>query len=100
MLKKLLDNKKGYSNLVPMVLAIVICFAILFIIAYVNGTIHDELEDSFGNVKTTDPATDAMATMNNTSGNWDSALDIIQVVIIITILAAAVGAIFIFTRFR
>ena len=97
---QLFKNKDGYSNLVPMVLAIVITFAILFIIAYVNGTIHEELEDSFGNVATTDPASDAMATMNNTSGNWDSTLDIVQVVIIITILAAAVGAIFIFTRFR
>jgi len=39
-------------------------------------------------------------TMDNVSGNWDSSIDIVQVVIIITILAMAVGAIFIFTRFR
>ena len=39
-------------------------------------------------------------TMDNTSINWDSSLDIVQVVIIITVLAAAIGAIFLFTRFR
>jgi len=38
--------------------------------------------------------------MTNISGNWDSGLDIIQVVVIITVLAIAIGAIFLFTRFR
>jgi uncharacterized membrane protein len=86
-------NDYGMSNLVPMVLAVVITFALLFIGAYVNGTIHDELNSSCDN-------DDAKSTMNNTSQNWDSAIDIVQVVIIITILAGAVGAIFLFTRFR
>ena len=87
-----LDNK-GYSNLVPMVLAVVITFALLFIGAYVNGTIHDELNAATSN-------TDAENTMNNISANWDTGIDIVQVVIIITILAGAIGAIFLFTRFR
>ena len=39
-------------------------------------------------------------TLNNKAKNWDSTLDIVQVVIIITVLAAAIGAIFLFTRFR
>jgi hypothetical protein len=86
-------NKKAMTNLVPMALTIVIAFALLFIGGYVNGTIHDELDGSVDN-------DDARSTMNNTSTNFDSALDIVQVVIIITVLAGAVGAIFLFTRFQ
>ena len=92
-MRKLFKNKEGFSNLVPMVLAVVITFALLFIGAYINGTIHSELEDATDN-------TNAKATMNNVSKNWDTSIDIVQVVIIITILAAAIGAIFMFTRFR
>ena len=76
-----------------MVLAVVITFALLFIGAYINGVIHQELDDTVTN-------TQARSTMNNTSDNWDTAIDIMQVTIIITILAGAVGAIFLFTRFR
>jgi len=92
-MRKLIGNKKGFSNLVPMVLAVVITFALLFIGAYINGTIHSELEDATDNA-------DAERTMDNVSANWDTSIDIVQVVIIITILAAAIGAIFMFTRFR
>jgi len=38
--------------------------------------------------------------MTNISGNWDAGLDIVQVVVIITVLASAIGAIFLFTKFR
>ena len=90
---KIVENEAGFSNLVPMVLAVVICFALLFIGGYVNGTIHEELDSSIDN-------DGARSTMNNTSDNWDSALGIVQVVIIISVLASAIGAIFLFTRFR
>jgi len=98
------ENKKGFANLVPLVLAVVIAFAIIFIGAYVNGEIHTSLEDSLNPGVTGNTSTDIYNTtlsgLNNTSTNWDSALDIVQVVIIITVLAAAIGAIFLFTRFR
>jgi len=98
---KLVKNKHGYAALVPMILAIIITFAILYIGAYVNGTVHDNLEDSFDAAnKIGTPQRIAKARMNNTSWNFDSALDIVQVTIIITVLAAAIGAIFLFTRFR
>ena len=74
-------------------MAVVISFCLLFVGNYVNGTIHDELDGSVDN-------DDARSTMNNTSTNWDSALNIVQIVIIISLLAAAIGAIFMFTRFR
>jgi len=90
MLKKL--NKQAFTNLVPTVLVIVIVFAILFIGAYVNGTIHESLETASSN-------TDAEHSMNNISTNYDSSLDIVQIVIIISLLAMAIGAIFMFTRF-
>ena len=86
-------DAKAYTNLVPIVLAIVIVFALLFIGGFINGTIHQKLEDSTTNAR-------AEATMNNISYNWDSAMGIVQVVIIITVLATAIGAIFLFTRFR
>jgi len=92
-------GNKGYTAIVPAVLAIIIAFAILFIGAYINGTITQELQDTFP-AASNGRQNATMSTMNNTSGNWDSAIDIVQVVIIITILAMAVGAIFIFTRFR
>jgi hypothetical protein len=92
-MKQIWKDRKGYSNLVPMVLAVTITFALLFIGGYVNGTIHDQLDSNIDN-------DDARATMNNTSDNWDATLNIVQVVIIITVLAAAIGAIFLFTRFR
>ena len=89
----LYKNDEGYSNLVPMVLSVVITFALLFVGAYINGTIHEQLDNSITNSA-------ARSTMNNTSKNWDSALNIVQVTIIITILAGAISAIFLFTRFR
>jgi len=88
----LIEDKKAYSNLVPMVLAVVITFALLFIGNYVNGTMYDELADASDN-------TDAITTMSNISQNWDTGIDIVQVVVIITILAGAIGAIFMFTRY-
>lgn len=95
--QRLLENDKGFSNLVPMVLAVVIVFALLFIGGYINGVIHQELDSALDLVNSND---NTRATMNNTSENWDSSLNIVQVVVIITILAAAIGAIFLFTRYR
>jgi len=101
-MRKLLKNEKAYAQLVPIVLAIVIVFALLFIGGYINGVIHVELEDAVGTGHPGPGSSEArtLSRMNNTSGNFDSTLDIVQVVVIITILAAAIGAIFLFTRFR
>ena len=93
---KLREDKTAFASLVPMVLAIVIGFALLFIGGYINGVIHQELNGALPQTNSND---NARATMNNTGENWDSTLNIVQVVIIITVLAAAIGAIFLFTRF-
>ena len=61
--------------------------------SYVTGTIHEELDGATDDTR-------AESTMNNVSRNLDSGIDIVQVTIIITILAGAVAAIFLFTRFR
>lgn len=92
-ISKFIEDKKGFSNLVPMVLAVVIAFALLFIGSYVNGTIHSELDND-------STSHQSRGAMNNTSDNFDSAIDIVQMVIIITILAGAIAAIFLFTKFR
>ena len=99
-MKKL--NNIAYTNLVPAVLAVVITFAILFIGSFITGTISDELTSDYVGLNHSDYPTEmnTWRSMNNTSKNWDSALNIVQVVIIITILAMAIGAIFLFTRFR
>jgi len=110
-LKKLKEDKTAFTNLVPMILGIIIVFALLFIGGYINGIIHDELQTSIGTTTGgAGPGTwqnvdrflenATKASMNNTSENYDSALNIVQVVIIITVLAAAIGAIFMFTRYR
>ena len=98
---KLLKNDHGYTNIIPMILAVVIVFALLYIGSYVNGTLSTELEDSFPAAASRSTLQNAtLNTADNLTNNFDSALDIVQVTIIITILAAAVGAIFLFTRFR
>ena len=100
-MKKLINDKKAMSNLIPAVLAVVITFAIIFIGAYVNGEINQSLEDSYPAAASRSVIqNDSLSTMGNVSANFDSSLDIVQVVIIITLLASAVGAIFLFTRFR
>ena len=88
-----MKNLEGYSNLVPMVMAVVITFALLFAGTFINGTIKDEFQSSSTN-------DDANSTMDNISADWDNSLDIVQITIIITILAGAIGAIFLFTRFK
>jgi len=93
-----LKDERAYAALVPLALAVIIVFALLFIGGYINGTIHTELEDAVG--ATTGSEGKTVGRMNNVSGNMDSVIDIVQVVVIITILAAAIGAIFLFTRFR
>ena len=83
-----------------MVLAIIITFAVLFIGAYINGTISQELEDTMPTAgERSGTQNDTLRTIDNVSGNWDTGIDIVQVVIIITILGSAIGAIFMFTRF-
>jgi len=95
-------NELAYANLVPLVLAVVIVFALLFAGSFVAGTIHTELEDQYPTATGSRSGIEnrSIATMGNISNSMDSTLDIVQVVIIITILAAAIGAIFLFTRFR
>lgn len=99
-MRKLLSGKHGFAQLVPMVLTIVIVFALLFVGGYVVGEIDQSLEDSLPDTSRRGIHNTTAATMNNTSANWDSTLNIVQVVIIITVLASAIGAIFLFTRFR
>ena len=93
-MKQFKEDEKGFTQLVPMVMAIVVVFALLFVGSFINGTIYDELEDAI------DSDSDAVNTMGNISDNWDTGIDLMQVTIIITILAGAISAIFLFTRFR
>lgn len=88
-----------------MIMAIVICFAVLFIGVFVNAEISESLTDTYNADPTLRTGKSGMIQntsenrLENISVNQDSALDIVQVVIIITILAGAIGAIFLFTRF-
>lgn len=105
--RKIKRDVQGFAQLVPMILAIVICFAILFIGIFVNGEINQNLIDTYGTNNATGGEdwrtaheNTTINRMGNVSTNQDSAIDIVQVVIIITVLAAAIAAIFLFTRFR
>jgi hypothetical protein len=100
-MKKIIGQNEGYTQLVPMVLAIVIVFALLFVGSFVNGTIKTNLVDSYpAAASRTTAQNNSIATMSNISANWDTGIDLMQVTIIITILAGAIAAIFLFTRFR
>jgi len=93
-------NNKAFSNLIPLVMAVILAFVILVIGAYVNGEIDQSLTDSMPASGSRTPVqNNTLSTMGNVSENWDSGIDIVQVVIIITILASAIGAIFLFTRY-
>lgn len=94
-MKKLLRNKKGFSFIVPMTLAIIVGFAIMAIGGYVVGEIDTTLEDSFPAA-----ATDRTTNQNNTIlllGNitegFSDVVDIEIVVIIITALSMAIFAV-------
>jgi len=94
-------DDKGYTQLVPMVLAVIIVFAILFVGAFVNGELNQSLEESMpASASRSVLQNGTLSTMTNISNNWDSGIDIVQIVIIITLLAMAIGAIFLFTRYR
>ena len=99
--KFLTKTDDGYTNLIPMVLAIVIVFALIYIGAFVNGTLSTQLTEGYpAAASRTLLQNTTISTMENLSDNFDSTLDIVQVAVIITVLAAAIGAIFLFTRFR
>ena len=91
---------EGISNLIPMVTAIIIAFAIISIGIYIMGTMGVQLQKNIGTPGKT--ATDVMNftfnRMNNTSRNWDSVMSVVNIAIIITVLAMAIGAIFLFAK--
>ena len=97
---KLTTNQKAFVGLVPLVITIVIAFALLFVGQFVNFEISDALKDSLPIPTERRGVQNRMILgANNTTDNMNSAYDIVQVTIIITVLAAAIGAIFMFTRF-
>jgi hypothetical protein len=100
----ILKDNKGFQNLVPMALVIIILFAILFVGIFIMGEVDDSLVDSLpensaGNWRDNQENT-TLFNLRNVSEDFDSTLDILQIVVIISILAIAIGAIFLFTRFR
>jgi len=98
---KFTRSDDGYTEIIPLVLAIVIVFALLYVGVFVIGAIHENLDESMNTDATARAEnTRTRGRLNNTSDNLDDAVDIIQVTIIITVLATAIGAIFMFTRFR
>jgi disulfide bond formation protein DsbB len=110
-MKKINKDEKGMQNLIAIGLTIILVFVLLFMGVYVNGTIHTELADTYPGNEITPNASIAnnwnnnvqnrsFNAMDNASGNFANTLDIVQVVIIISILAVAIGAIFLFTKFR
>lgn len=97
---KFVNKDDGVTNLLPMAIVIVIGFAILFVGFFVHGEIRQALTDSYPAAASRTPIqNDTLSTQDNITENSNSALDIVQIVIIITLLAAAIGAIFMFTRY-
>lgn len=93
----LLRNESGFNNLVPMVLAVIITFALIFVGIFILGVVNKNLVTNLQGTGSV-PARMAMNSLNNSSKNFDSVLSVINIAIIITVLAMAIGAIFLFTR--
>ena len=94
--EKLMENQDGFNNLVPMVLAVVITFALIFVGVFVIGVIQKNMFSQVAGQGSYLWRT--QSAMNNSSKNFDSVLSVVNIAVIITVLAAAIGAIFLFTR--
>ena len=94
-------NKAGGLGLVPMIMAVVIAFVLIYVGLYITGTIHDEAIADFGVPLTRSTgANRSLTAMNNTSDNFVSGLNIINIAIIITIFASIIGAIMLFVKYK
>ena len=96
---RLARNDHAVGNLVPLVLTIIIGFALLFVGNFVTGILHVELDEAITD-DTSSNDHQARYMINNTTDNWASSIDIIYVAIIIVVLVTAISAIFLFTRFQ
>lgn len=90
-----LKNNEDAFDLVPMVLAVVVTFALIIVGVIVIGFVQKSTSDQLGHDRLTNKYINSM---NNTSKNFDSVLSVVNIAIIITVLAFAIGAIFLFTR--
>lgn len=91
-MKKL--NKKGFSFIVPMTLAIVVGFAILAIGAYVVGEVGSTLEGTFpAESSRTANENSTIFLLGNITDGFSDVVDIEIVVVIITALSMAIFAV-------
>ena len=100
--KSLTDSEEGYTYIIPLILSVVIVFALLYVGSFIGGTLRNELVDSYGVVAGSPFVMENISInmMSNISSDFEGSMDIIQVAVIITILATAIGAIFMLARFR
>jgi hypothetical protein len=93
-MKQLINDKKAFSFIVPMTLAIVVGFAIMAVGGYVVGEVSSTLEDSFGPAASrTANENETVDLLGNITGGFSDVIDIEVVVIIITALSMAIFAV-------
>ena len=94
--RKFINNKKGFTFLIPFTLAIVVSITLLIVGAFIVGTISTVLEDTFpitNNATSTYRSTNQNATVSligNITTGFASVVDIEIVVMIIVALSMAI----------
>lgn len=96
-MRKLKDNNEAVNNIVPMVLAVIVTFALIFVGIFIIGIVNKNLITGLAGQGSAQGRL-AQNSMNNSTRNFDAVLSVINIAIIITVLAMAIGAIFLFTR--
>ena len=93
--RKLLQEKKGFTFLIPFTMAIVISISLLVIGVYVVGEISDTLEDTFpaAAADRTGQQNRTISLIGNVTDGFSDVVDIEIVVMIITGLSMAIFAI-------
>lgn len=100
--KRVKTEDEGYTNLVPMVLGVIIAFAVIGVGIFIIGMLGNQAQKMLPRPATHKDQPNYLNTtfnrLNNTSRNFDSVLSVVNIAIIIAVLAMAIGSIFLFTR--
>ena len=95
-MRKLRKNEKAivFELLIAAAMAVVMFFALLNIGTYINGTISDQLEDSYPTAASrTQLENNSLASLGNLSTGFDDSIDIMLIAVIITVITIPLAAV-------
>jgi len=95
-MRKLRKNEKAivFELLIAAAMAVVMFFALMNIGTYINGTISDQLEDSYPTAASrTQLENNSLASLGNLSTGFDDSIDIMLIAVIITVITIPLAAV-------